>query len=199
MRCDTADSVEGGTHAGRLQCSASRCLDMADPLLWNRSREPNSGSSRGLRNRPLPCPRYAVTRAQLRSGGQQVRDGGATESGPQVGRGGRTGACRGTAYSGLCSVRVGASSVSSPRWVGATAQRGRRSGAVAGEVQQAGGQWVSRRCWGRRRISRARVGGLGDVWYGVFEAKAHTVGAAGASAGPAACCSCRLCDTRYQS
>jgi hypothetical protein len=84
MRCDTADSVEGGTHAGRLQCPASRCLDMADPLLWNRSREPNSGSSRGLRNRPLPCPRYQVTRAQLRSGGQQVRDGAATESGPQV-------------------------------------------------------------------------------------------------------------------
>ena len=114
MRCDTADSVEGGTHAGRLQCPASRCLDMADPLLWNRSREPNSGSSRGLRNRPLPCPRYQVTRAQLRSGGQQARDGGATESGPQVGgwavEGGRTGACRGTAYSGLCSARVGASS-----------------------------------------------------------------------------------------
>ena len=114
MRCDTADSVEGGTHAGRLQCPASRCLDMADPLLWNRSREPNSGSSRGLRNRPLPCPRYQVTRAQLRSGGQQVRDGGATESGPQVGGGAvegrRTGACRGTAYSGLCSARVGASS-----------------------------------------------------------------------------------------
>ena len=31
-------------------------------------------------------------------------------------RGGRAGACRGTAYSGLCSARVGLSSVSSPRW-----------------------------------------------------------------------------------
>lgn len=53
---------------------------------------------------------------------------------------------------------------------------------------------------GRRRISRARVGGRCDVWYGVFLAKAHAMmGAAGAWAGPAACCSCRLCDTRYQS
>jgi hypothetical protein len=57
VKCDSADSVEGGTQAGRLQSPASRCLDMADPLLWNRSSEPSSGSSRGLRNRPLPCRR----------------------------------------------------------------------------------------------------------------------------------------------
>lgn len=29
-----------------------------------------------------------------------------------------------------------------------SAKRGRRSGAVAGEVQRAGGQWMSRRCRG---------------------------------------------------
>ena len=128
MRCDGADSVEGGTQAGRLQCPASRCLDMADPLLWNRSREPNSGSSRGLRNRPLPCRRYQVTRAQLRSGGQQVRDGGATESGPQVGgwEGGQSRADGQVRVAGLPIVVCAAQrwSVSSPRWVSAKRKEG---------------------------------------------------------------------------
>lgn len=196
-------------------------VPQADVSIWqtrcsgNRSREPNSGSSRGLRNRPLPCRRYQVTRAQLRSGGQQVsrrRCDGVRPSGGWVG--GWVGSSRADGQvrvAGLpivvCaaqgSARVGASSVSSPRWVSAKRKEGGAADAVAGEVQRTGGQWVvSRRCRrGGRRISRARVGaGRGDdVWYGVVEARAHTMGAAGAWAGPAACCSCRLCDTRYQS
>jgi hypothetical protein len=137
IKCDTADSVVGGTHEGRLQFPASRCLDTADPLLWNRTVNQAAGADEAC-----VIARYPVlgtkSRGLLRSGGQQVATAVQRRPGLQLGSRGRAGACRGAAYGGLCSARVW---TASPR---SSAQRRRRSGVVAGEVQPAGGQWVSR-------------------------------------------------------
>lgn len=173
MKCDTADSVEGGTQAGRLQSPASRCLDMADPLLWNRSSEPSSGSSRGLRNRPLPCPRYQVTRAvaQRRAA---AGDGGATEVTPfQLAR-------RGRRRAGRCVLRERLEWFvqRSCRATLPTLLSAQTGGAALEQLQECDGR-AANGCreedWGRRRISRARGGGLRVVWHGVVEARAHAM------------------------
>lgn len=104
MKCNTADSVEGGTQAGRLQ------FPRADVSIWQTrwsGIEPVNQAAGAIEGCAIAhCPVLGTkSRAQLRSSRRQCDLGHAFSWRGQS----QVGTCCASSYSGLCSARVGRS------------------------------------------------------------------------------------------
>lgn len=148
----------------------------ADGLIWQTrcsgiaAADPTVGVAWAAPNRPLPCPRFEVTRAVVRLA-TAVQQRMRASAGKNIAAGCVQG--WGGAQSGLCSVGLELSPDS-------CALRRRRSNEVPAGVRRGSHQWAVRERCGRRGFSRVRRHGRAMAWYGRVEARAHAVGAVGA-------------------